>query len=585
MWSPPDERGPVQANQSATTRLKGDHQKLAPTRTFGRHALILQNASPHPLVIHGDGVTVKLAPLERTTVSPEIAGAFDRELLRTDSRLVVREEREQELAHAIGCVPWVLIALVIVGLIVDQAYFWVGVALVGALTVTLAFVAARRGVEDAGRTLRQVTSFVFVLFFAAGLPATVTLLQGIDWDTVQLLSALRDRALSADDRFLGWLFFSLLSLLPALLFYVFDRMRLSQLRQDYLRHVFRLDRDLGDVASLRGKYGRSVEDSFGSVGAGGSGTLLPGSRLPLVVATAVVALGWTLIARPTSRGTGLDLAVSIGERSDHGLMAYAFIGAYLFSLVTLSVGFGRRDLQARSYGRVTVQLVVAVVLAGALGLGGQLSNEHLGLAGLVIGIVPYDVLRGLPERARALLQLARSESPPLLAGRKLRELEGLSPFDESRLHGQGVDSVEALAASDLVQLLMDTRIPAGQLIDWMDQAILWVATRDVELRSGKLADMLAAAGIRRATQLAKAHEEPERIRKALGEPDERDAARVELTRQTIEEAAWTKRIAAWRRDDSRQPVEVAGWRATASSEPSRSQPKGGEPANAVGTRA
>ena len=59
----------------------------------------------------------------------------------------------------------------------------------------------------------------------------------------------------------------------------------------------------------------------------------------------------------------------------------------------------------------------------------------------------------------------------------LKNLEGIDLYDRARLLDEGIANVEALANHDLIDLLLETRVPAARLIDWMDQAVLHLHTR------------------------------------------------------------------------------------------------------------
>jgi len=79
----------------------------------------------------------------------------------------------------------------------------------------------------------------------------------------------------------------------------------------------------------------------------------------------------------------------------------------------------------------------------------------------------------------------------------LKNLEGIDLYDRARLLDEGIANIEALANHDLIDLLLETRIPAARLIDWMDQAILHLHAR----LSPGLHNALRRAGIRTASDL------------------------------------------------------------------------------------
>jgi hypothetical protein len=74
-----------------------------------------------------------------------------------------------------------------------------------------------------------------------------------------------------------------------------------------------------------------------------------------------------------------------------------------------------------------------------------------------------------------------------------------------RLAEEGVNNVQALVRHDLVSLLLRTRIPVSRLVDWADQAILYLHTDpsdEVHHQMDRRA--LAAFGLRTATDFVAA---------------------------------------------------------------------------------
>jgi hypothetical protein len=60
----------------------------------------------------------------------------------------------------------------------------------------------------------------------------------------------------------------------------------------------------------------------------------------------------------------------------------------------------------------------------------------------------------------------RTESP-------LTDLDGLTVWHETRLEEEDIENVPNMATTDIVELLLNTRMPPNRLIDWVDQAILY----------------------------------------------------------------------------------------------------------------
>lgn len=85
--------------------------------------------------------------------------------------------------------------------------------------------------------------------------------------------------------------------LPAMLFFLFDRIRVGSLRPQWWRDLFRLDHRLGTLADLHARYGHKLTEGNGQ----GSGAFRTagGKRSPIIVATILFAVGWTILVLPT----------------------------------------------------------------------------------------------------------------------------------------------------------------------------------------------------------------------------------------------------------------------------------------------
>ena len=88
---------------------------------------------------------------------------------------------------------------------------------------------------------------------------------------------------------------SVASLLPALMYYQFDRDRLSTLREKFEQQIFRLDPTMKTAFDIDAKYGRQIDEIYGRERPGRSGRLQPGRRTPIFVATVLIMLGWLLV--------------------------------------------------------------------------------------------------------------------------------------------------------------------------------------------------------------------------------------------------------------------------------------------------
>jgi hypothetical protein len=154
----------------------------------------------------------------------------------------------------------------------------------------------------------------------------------------------------------------------------------------------------------------------------------------------------------------------------------------------------------------------------------------------------------------------------------LQHLEGLDLYDRARLLDEGVTNIEALAHHDLIDLLLETRIPAGRLVDWVDQAILYLHLVNPLSEDGARhayaasRQSLRKLGIRTATDLESVYNGHENgallnaLRKALspnaegadgkalsGNAEDGDGARLEILLASFQDDEWMKYVRNWRR--------------------------------------
>jgi hypothetical protein len=87
-------------------------------------------------------------------------------------------------------------------------------------------------------------------------------------------------------------FVAIAALLPALLFFLFDREHLQTLRQRFVRQILRFDPTVSTRPAAIAKYGKLMEEAYGR-----GGRILPGRRSPILLASLLIALGWTFSRR------------------------------------------------------------------------------------------------------------------------------------------------------------------------------------------------------------------------------------------------------------------------------------------------
>jgi hypothetical protein len=197
-------------------------------------------------------------------------------------------------------------------------------------------------------------------------------------------------------RVLQWLFIGTFASLPALLFYLFDRQRLSTLRSTFFRSVLSIHPCLATYGDAQSVYGARVDEAFGDVPrdifeSSGldteaktyqprTGRLRGAKRLIVVVATLVITIGWMLCLSPVGKpldGTSNEIAVLEYFVPAPAPIVFAFLGAYVFSIGSLFRLYVCSDLRPKAYAHVCVRVVTAIALGWAISVI-PVSCESLG---------------------------------------------------------------------------------------------------------------------------------------------------------------------------------------------------------------
>jgi hypothetical protein len=246
----------------------------------------------------------------------------------------------------------------------------------------------------------------------------------------------------------------------------------------------------------------------GTAHRGGQGRIKIDTFFPVLLCTAVMAAGWVAVLvrwgarNPANPGT-------------EGVLAFAFMGAYVFSVQMLVRRYFQSDLRASAYLnaviRVFTALIVAVVVCrtGVADLlpGDWSPTQNLAIA-FGIGFLPIAGLQALTKLVSAGLRQA-THLPALTNDYPLGDLDGLNIWYEARLLEEGIEDMQNLATANLVDVMVRTRVPVGRLVDWVDQAHLYLhLARPERNRTGAWKDgdraKFRRLGIRTATDLEEA---------------------------------------------------------------------------------
>ncbi len=245
----------------------------------------------------------------------------------------------------------------------------------------------------------------------------------------------------------------------------------------------------------RNIYRQKFEAHFGKSAA----EVGPGSRIrtetlfPIVLGTVIFAIGWTALL--------WNGAFTEPPAGTLDILAFGFLGAYLFDIQMLARRFFQSDLKPSAYAsavlRVIVVLIIVFVMHQLASFAGADWAQEEAVVAFVVGLFPLVGLRALN---RAAAKLLRGTVPTLDSSYPLSDLVGLNVWYEARLLEEGIEDVQNLVTASMVEVLLHTRVSVARLVDWHDQAQLLLHLRP---RRGNdephPRDALATIGVRTAT--------------------------------------------------------------------------------------
>ena len=335
---------------------------------------------------------------------------------------------------------------------------------------------------------------------------------------------------------------AVLSFLPGWLFLRFVMVRSQSVFKEYVLNLHRLGVDrpgnlpeppVGSIYHPAWQWGRSAnptppadetdiytdkfEAYYGkSIVRASEQRLKAETFFPVVLATVIFAAGWTAVLRDPSMLALPD------QPSTFDLLGVSFVGAYLFTLQMLVRRYFQADLKASAYVNAVIRIVSALVLIAVVDqsvLEGWPTGQRVAVA-FIIGFFPLVGLQAIQKMAAVAL---KAVVPSLKNDYPLSDLDGLSVWYESRLLELGVEDLENLATANLVDVILHSRVPVGRLVDWIDQATLYLHLepwgRSGEEHRASSRYRLRRLGIRTATALEAAFR-PSSSAPATGSEDE-----------------------------------------------------------------
>jgi hypothetical protein len=540
------------ARQADSPEPSGGGDKQQKNRRF-------RNITPDRLQLcNGHGGKFVFAPLESRTLPEEwlVQELCDLELLERED-----PQKEKSIEWLVGPAVWLgIIAFIVASAIAGhyphhEAPVWIVVGTLYAALVAAAAVITWTGGVTVARQAAQFGMLLLVILVGIGLPFVVAWRFGQE----KLWS---DHSMATLGRLLQVVFVSLACIVPGLLFFLFDRQRLSTLRDRFEQQIFRLDPNVSTLYDVYARYGRQIEETYGQAKDSATMRLARQRRWPILVATIALAFGWILTLVPAGNLGTPTTPENIAQLfvPQRNAVAFGFLGAYFYAINLVLRRYARGDLRPKAYSAITVRILVVVILGWLVDATTPVAGEPVLIVAFLIGIVPETFLTFLREiyRGRVVPQLTHSLDEPL----PLQHLEGIDLYDRARLLEEGVTNIQALAHHDLVDLLLETRIPTGRLVDWVDQAILYLHIVDPKVDPKEDAAIdptcsrkqrLRQLGIRTATDLltiyAKYEHDPalDQLRRAVTHDPKDDKGRnLKILIASLQDNEWLSFIQNWR---------------------------------------
>jgi hypothetical protein len=581
-----------------------------------RPTFLVRNQMPQRLEIRGAATnkTLKLAPLQTVRVYDRPSDFLGAAAMHAHTDRAVAWEREPVRSTRIWVTAWLsLFAALFVGaglaLVLLDARRWAWAAVVSAVLAGLCVAGAAwlnrprdDGCDDpmtgevgqmltGGRFVRDVSvsalqKLALVIVLVVGiLGPTAAIYYGSELSAIVRVTGWRiDPPVDQSDypvivaRAIQIVLVVILALIPGLMYFQFDREKLTTLIDRWMHHAFRMDPTLKTISDIDAKYGRRVEEFYGAAFDPGVTTAKRRSstRSPLYVATILLGVGWIVVLLNDPVDTA-SIQRFIQPRFTP--MTCAFLGAYFFAVQVVLLGYVRGDLRPKTYNVVTVRILVAVILAWMLQALWGSANWVLA-ASFIGGIVPETVLRYIRDAGTQIQHQAKrwwsargatatdasgqaqdhgANAPAIARPPRIDEFEDRSPlialdgigiYERTRLAEEGITSIQALATHDLVDLMLSSRIPASRLIDWLDQALLYQHVTPEDMTR------LRRAGVRTATELLSAGRSAD-LRELLTDMLKNGRSRLPVILQALCNDEWLAYVTNWREhDDTKEPGRV-----------------------------
>jgi len=377
---------------------------------------------------------------------------------------------------------------------------------------------------------------------------------------------------------------ALLASMPGLLYLEFIRFKGQTLYDEFVINLFRLgiDRDCNLPAppehtsyfrqwktaheALQSKskdnlYRKKFEAVYGQQAVSTRSLFAePESRpersegfFPVLLATILLCVGWAMVVQPELfRDFNLlgGLPFSGRPKLPVEALQFGFVGAYWFILQDVIRRYFRDDLKTAAYVSASARIILVSIVVTTVSLVPVGSPAQRNVLAFFIGIFPQI---GVQVLKAGINKVFKGVVPSLDSRYPLSDLDGLTIWDQARLLEEGIEDMHGLVTTNLVDVLLRTRVPVDRLVDWLDQALLYLhlpnASGDHSPRAA-----LGELAIRTATDLERAWGSNDsavrrQIAKAIAGSERTGSARVQMLLDSFEGSASFLHVQRFRRHD------------------------------------
>jgi len=322
------------------------------------------------------------------------------------------------------------------------------------------------------------------------------------------------------------LFIAISSTLPAGLYFLFKRQKIWFLRRKFLLEIMRLCPIVQTRDDVEELYGPTLDDIYGCNKSGQSPL---STYIPVWISTILFSLGWSITLLPTlntiqAMNSHTELLTMQQVIASHSTaLVFGFLGSYFFAINFIFRRYVRADLGPKAYSHLAMRMIVTIILVWVVSrlpffLQDTSGSNNQSVPQDPVILLIFSFMVGIvPETATAVIQdFLHSQRwigniiPSLWESLPLTRLEGITLYDRARLLEEGIDNIENLAHHNLVELMLQTRIPTPRLVDLVDQSILHLHVQESkqpadQVTKGMSLQHLQEYGIRTATDLEAAY--------------------------------------------------------------------------------